>query len=120
MLVHFSNHDAGRDLMKDCIWKVSPEGGFIARKSDNPKQLVLIKPTPELGTLKDWIVKKLSDRPYRWAELSHLLKSEIWLDKHLKEIIAGLKKENILLASDYSGRFSQKANPLLTLNNAQA
>lgn len=28
LLLHLTNHDAGRDLMKDCMWSASPEGGF--------------------------------------------------------------------------------------------
>ena len=36
----------GRDLMKECAWSVSPAGGFMVRRSDNPDQQFLIKPEP--------------------------------------------------------------------------
>ena len=28
MLLHLTNHDEGRDLMKECAWKVCPDGSF--------------------------------------------------------------------------------------------
>ena len=48
LLLHLTNHESGRDLMKDCIWKVCPYGGFYARKSHDPAQAVLITPEPNL------------------------------------------------------------------------
>jgi three-Cys-motif partner protein len=33
LLLHLTNHDEGRVLMKDCMWSVCPEGGYYARKA---------------------------------------------------------------------------------------
>jgi hypothetical protein len=35
-LLHRTNPDDGRDLMKACAWSVSPPGGFMVRRSDKP------------------------------------------------------------------------------------
>src|SRR5262249_33242321 len=41
-LLHLTNHDAGRDRMKDSMWKACPDGGFYASKADNPRQQTLV------------------------------------------------------------------------------
>lgn len=55
LLMHLTNHDAGRDLMKACMWKVCPDGGFYVRKTDDPAQQFLITPEPDLGPLAEWL-----------------------------------------------------------------
>ena len=55
--------------MKECAWSVSPAGGFMVRRSDNPDQQFLIKPEPDLRPLRDWILNRLSRRPERWQAL---------------------------------------------------
>jgi three-Cys-motif partner protein len=32
VLLHLTNSDDGRDLMKECAWSVSPAGGFMVRR----------------------------------------------------------------------------------------
>jgi hypothetical protein len=54
LLLHLTNSDDGRDLMKECAWSVSPAGEFMVRRSDNPDQQFLIKPERDLK--KDGIV----------------------------------------------------------------
>jgi len=114
-LLHLTNHDAGRDLMKDCIWKSCPDGGFYASKSDNPAQMLLIEPEPDLTPLRGWITAQLEQAPKRWTELTNNLRPELWLGKHLNEIIRQMRREGVLVAESYTGKFSQKSNPLLRL-----
>src|SRR6058998_3410154 len=33
LLLHLSKHEAGRDLMKHCVWAICPDGSFYARKT---------------------------------------------------------------------------------------
>ena len=115
LLLHLTNHDAGRDLMKECMWKVCPEGGFYARKSDNPAQQFLITPEPDLAPLADWVRSCLSGGPRRWEELGVQLRHEVWLDKHLSKVIRGMRTNKVIEADGYQGRFSRKANPRLRL-----
>jgi len=115
MLMHLTNHDAGRDLMKDCIWKACPENGFYARSTDNPKQQFLIEPFPDLKPLNEWIVGELSSGPLRWQTLLEKNRLEIWRDVQLNKIIRELRKAKVIEAKDYPGRFALKNNPELHL-----
>ncbi|MFA5240725.1 MAG: three-Cys-motif partner protein TcmP [Phycisphaerae bacterium] len=110
-LLHLSDHEAGRDLMKEVIWKCCPDGGYYARKRDDPNQQYLITPEPDLRPLENWLISKLREKRYTWVELQELLREEIWLNKHLWYIIGKLIKEKRLSPINYEGRFSQKANP---------
>jgi hypothetical protein len=44
----------GVNLVKECAWSVTPAGGFMVRRSDNPDQQFLIKPQPDLRPLRDF------------------------------------------------------------------
>ena len=44
VLLHASNHPRGRELMKESMWAVVPDGSFKAFERDTPDQLVLIEP----------------------------------------------------------------------------
>lgn len=114
-LLHLTNHDAGRDLMKECIWKACPDGGYCASKSDNPHQLLLIEPEPDLERLRDWVVDSLSDRPWYWQDLTDELREELWLGKHLNQVIRAMRQNEEIIADDYEGRFAQTNNPRLRL-----
>lgn len=117
MLLHLTNHAAGRDLMKECIWKACPEGGFLVRVTDNPAQQYLVTPTPDLTPLRKWVVDKLSIRSSRWQDLMEDLRAEIWRKVQLNEVIRGLRKERVLDGRKYENqrRFVPKQNPELYL-----
>lgn len=115
VLLHLTNHPDGRDLMKDCIWKVAPDGGFYARKSVDPGQLVLITPEPNLAPLRDWVIATLKEGPRRWKGLQALLREELWRETHLNRTVIALKKEGVIESRDPDQQFSAKANPILLL-----
>ncbi len=116
-LLHLTNHPSGRDLMKECIWKACPDGGYYASKSDNPDQMLLIEPEPNLQPLCRWIESQLENGPKRWNELTENLRSELWIGKQLNKCISEMKKDKIIspIPNSYSGKFSMKNNPLLQL-----
>lgn len=113
MLVHFTNHEDGRDLMKDAMWKVCP--GFRARRSDNPGQTMLLEVEPDLTRLEEWVLSALAYGPLRWPELTTKVRGELWRNTHLNEAIRSLRKSKRIVASEFVGRFSEKAMPLLSL-----
>ncbi len=119
ILAHFTNSDKGRDVMKNVIWKICPDGGFYARSSEDPRQAVLITPEPDLKPLETWLHDQLKDGSERWQKLDQRLLSELWLPKHLAQIIRKYRRDGLISAEEYSGRFSKKANPLLTLKGEQ-
>jgi hypothetical protein len=104
VLLHLTNSDHGRDLMKECAWSVSPAGGFLVRRSDNPDQQFLIKPEPDLRPLRQWVVERLSRRPEKWQDLHTAARPEWWLPKHVNEVVRGLKDEGVLTADPVPGR----------------
>lgn len=115
LLLHLTNHDDGRDLIKNVLWNCCPEGGWFARKSDDPKQYRLFNPEPDLCSLHNWVVDKLKSKDYTWNELAELVREEIWLPKHLWQIVRELRKDGRIEPLNFEGRFSQKSNPTLRL-----
>jgi hypothetical protein len=116
VLLHLTNSDDGRDLMKECAWSASPAGEFLVRRSDNPDQQFLIEPEPDLQPLRDWVVARLSLRPERWQDLHGAVRAEWWLKKHVNAVVQALKEEGIITADRVPGRrFSAAANPVLRL-----
>ncbi|ABW66089.1 three-Cys-motif partner protein TcmP [Desulfosudis oleivorans] len=113
MLMHLTNHDSGRNLMKDCVWKACPENGYYARAKDDPKQQFLIRPEPDLKPLEDWVIKILSSGPTKWKDLLEQNLSEIWRDTHLNKVIKQCRKSGRIGARNYEGRFALTNNPEL-------
>ena len=113
VMLHLTNHAAGRDLMKSCVWKVCPDGTYCARKGDNPRQELLITPMPDLSPLKDWIETELQDGPMRWQELDERLRGQLWLSAHLNKVLREMRRNVEITATDFASPFSRKTNPLL-------
>ncbi len=114
-LLHLTKHAAGRDLMKECMWKACPHGGFYASKSDSPSQVILIETEPNLRPLRDWVVGRLSTGPKRWQTLTDEVREELWLGKHLNEVIRSMRRAKEIVAEQYTGQFAHSNNPLLRL-----
>jgi len=110
LLVHLTNHDAGRDLMKDCIWQVCPDGGFHARKSDDPKQEYLIKPEPDLSPLREWVLARL---PRRWKSLEEELRETLWRAPHLNSVVRDMRNAGTIDGRGYTGKFLPSRDPEL-------
>lgn len=116
-LLHLTKSDEGRDLMKTCLWKVCPAEGYFARVTDNPKQQYLIRPEPDLLPLRKWVLQQLKEGPKRWLQLTGKVRDEIWLGKHLNEVIRDLRNEGKIEPSDAlgTGIFAERNSPILTL-----
>jgi three-Cys-motif partner protein len=111
-LLHLTNHPDGRDLMKECMWKACPDGGFYASKSDNPRQQVWVSPEPDFVPLRAWVVKQLETGPMDWQKLSTLLREELWLETHLNQVLRSMRNEVAIKAR---GTFGPKQNPRISL-----
>jgi three-Cys-motif partner protein len=119
LLLHLSKHEAGRDLMKDCMWAICPDGGFYARKTNNQAQQVLIEPEPDLAPLRRWVLDQLDDEPKRWSALEAGVRDLMWRIPHLNTVVRTLRNEEIIDATEYQGAFSRRADWLLTLRETQ-
>lgn len=115
-LLHLTNADAGRDLMKECIWKVCPDGGFYARKKDDPLQGLLITPEPNLRPLEEWVLSELRSSQQTWQTLLIKNKSSLYLDKHLNSVIRELRKSNKINGINCK-KFTPGNNPTLIIND---
>jgi len=113
-LFHLTNNDAGRDLMKECVWSACPEDGYYARKSDHPDQEFLIERKPDLTLLRTWVLNHLGSGPKHWQTLTDMVRPEIWKSTHLNEIIKALKDEG-KIEGEEGVKFQPSGNPLLTL-----
>ena len=114
MLVHYTNHNKGRDLMKRCFWNVFPDGDFRARQMDNPDQQLLFSKAPDFRPLEGWICEKLAKRPYRLKKLHELIRPQYWLETHVNKTIRVLEENDDVIASD-GRKIILKSNPLLSL-----
>lgn len=119
-LLHLTKNDAGRDLMKETVWKACPDGGYYARKSDDPGQQMLIMPEPDLTQLREWVLGRLRERPHRWQELHELIRPQNWLAKHINEVVRTLRRDKSIEPFDYRGeeRFTPSNNPNLKVRGA--
>ena len=115
-LLHLTNHEQGRDLMKECIWKACPDGGYFVRQSDDPSQQRLIKPEPDWEPIQDWVRFQLHSQPRRWQELHDLVRHELWLKQHINKVVRNFRKTQEIVAEVPAGRtFNPASNPLLRL-----
>jgi three-Cys-motif partner protein len=111
LLLHLSNHDDGRDLMKDCIWKCCPEGEFYAWQSTNFAQQTLLTAEPDLKPLRLWTLQNLEGTGLHWEALVEKLRETLWRATHLNSVLRDLKKESAI--SFVGEKFARTANPLL-------
>ena len=118
LLVHLTNHDAGRDLMKRCLWDVCPDGGYYVRSGDvNPRHF-LITPKPDLTALREWVSGRLGSRRRRWWDLLEDIRPEIWQESQVNRLIRSMHRRGIIRADRYDGSFGPKANPRLYLSHS--
>ena len=114
-LIHFTNHEKGRDLMKECVWKIAPVDGFTVFRSLDPQRPHLIRLRPDLQPVTEWVRTSLRRRPQRWKHLVSRVRDTLWLPKHLNEVIRKMHRAAEIEGSDYTGRFAARNDPLLRL-----
>lgn len=114
-LVHYSNHPAGRDLMKDCLWRICPDGDFYVRKNEDYRQQLLLSPEPNLDELEQLVLESLGERPCKWSDLTARIRPLIWRSTHLNAVIRKLRGEGRIVGSHHQGKFAQSNDPLLSL-----
>ena len=114
VLLHASNHPRGRELMKESMWAVVPDGSFAAFERDTPDQLILIEPKPNLEPLKDLLWENFAGQQVYMAEIYDWLLRELYLEKHVHQVLRGYRNQKIVNFSDYEGRFAFSSNPLVS------
>ena len=114
VLLHATNHRRGRELIKEAMWPVTPDGSFTAFERHDPNQLVLIEPDPDLRPLKDRLWRHFWGRQVRMNDIYDWLLGELYLKKHVHQILRHYRKRAFVEFTDYSGRFGFGKNPLVS------
>ena len=114
VLLHATNHRKGRELMKDAMWSVTPDGSFTAFERHDPSQLVLIEPEPDLTPLKNRLWKHFLGRQVRMNEIYDWLLSELYLKKHVHQVLRYYRKQGVAEFTGYTGKFAFGKNPLVS------
>ena len=110
VLLHASNHRKGRNVMKESMWAVVPDGSFTAYERDNPDQLVLIEPKPDLRPLKDLLWKHFAGKRLRMDRIYDWLLGELYLEKHVRGVLREFRKQGFIKCDDYGRRFALRKN----------
>ena len=111
-LIHATNHRSGRELMKNTMWRIIPDGSFSANEKDSPNQPVLLIPEPNLSPLEEKLMKDFSGRTVNMNTLYDWLLKETYVEKHLHSVLRNLRNSKKILATDYGDRFAFKYNPI--------
>lgn len=113
ILVHAANHPTAREKMKGAIWSVVPDGSFTAYERDNPEQLTLIGPEPDLKTLEKIIWEKFHGKRVRTKEIEDFaLNDTLYLRTHIRKVLRDYRNKKIATVTGYGDRFSFSRNPL--------
>jgi len=113
VLIHATNHAKGRELMKEAMWAVTPGGTFTAHERGSPNQLVLIVPEPDLHPLEEAILSTFVHQEIRMDKLYTWLTEQVYLKKHLHQVLKNLRHKGRVTFCDYEGRFAFRKNPLV-------
>ena len=97
--------------MKDAMWSLTPDGSFTASERQNPSQLVLIEPEPNLAYLKDRLWARFAGRQVPMSEICDWLLGELYRETHLHQVLREYRKQGFVQFSGYGGRFSFRQNP---------
>ena len=76
---------------------------------------LLIEPTPNFERFREWVIGLLRARPWRWQELQGAVLDKLWRETHLNRMIQQLRRDKVITASDFLGKFSPSKDPLLSL-----
>lgn len=113
-LLHLTNHPRGKNLMKDAMWKVSKDGSFKIFKGDDPRQLALIEPEPNLNPLKNKLLEDFTNKNIQYNDLKDWLIPLPWREPHLNNMLKKLFKNKKIKTSD--GKLVFKHNPIITFS----
>ena len=100
--------------MKESMWAVVPDGSFTAFERNTPNQLVFIEPEPSLEPLKDLLWENFTGQQVYMEEIYDWLLRELYIEKHVHQVLREYRNQKIVNFSDYGGRFAFSSNPLVS------
>lgn len=111
ILFHATNNPRGREVMKEAIWSVTPDGSFEAFEHHHPDQLVLIRPEPDLKALEEMLWKKFAGQEVNVEEMYDWLLGTLYRKPHLHKVLRQHRQRKLIKCSGYSGNFAFSKNP---------
>jgi hypothetical protein len=112
-LFHATNAERGRELIKEAIWNVTPDGSFTAFEHHHPDQPVLVTPEPNLDPLKEQLRNRFAGRQVPLEEIYKWLLDRLYRKKHLHEVLREWRNNDEIECTGYKGRFAFEKNPLV-------
>lgn len=119
VLFHATNAQRGRELIKEAIWSVTPDGSFTAFEHHHPDQPVLVTPEPNLTPLKEQLKNHFEGREVKLETIYKWLLDRLYRKKHLHEVLRDLRDNGEIECTGYEGRFAFKKNPLVKFINKE-
>ncbi len=113
VLLHASNHRRGRELIKDVIWSIVPDGIFEVSERRNPNQMILINPEPDLRFLKDRLWEDFTGCEVKMTDLYNWLLEEPFRKPHLHTILTEYRNNHIVTFNNRYDRIAFNNNPLI-------
>lgn len=117
VLVHATNHPAGCELMKDTLWRITPDGSFAIYQSLAGQPRLFWQP-PDLKPLEDQLLADHEGLEVRYRALEHWLLPLPWRVPHLNQKISELVQCGQIEIGG-SGRFVASRNQLLRFPSRQ-
>ncbi|MBU0614192.1 three-Cys-motif partner protein TcmP [Patescibacteria group bacterium] len=114
VLFHATNHDLGRERMKDAMWSVIPDGIFFASERHHPQQLVLIQPKPDLGNLRANLKRNYSGKDVAIKDLYEWLHNEIYKKPHLHAVLSEWRENGLIKFNGDTDRVPFSQNPIIS------
>ncbi len=113
VLFHATNDRRGREVIKEAIWAVTPDGSFTAFEHHSPNQLVLIVPDPDLKPLENLLWEHFTGKQVRMEEIYEWLLEQLYRKTHLHQVLREYRNRKIIECSGYTGRFAFRKNPVI-------
>jgi three-Cys-motif partner protein len=117
-LIHATNHERGREVMKQAIWSVTPDGTFSAYERNTPDQLVLIVPEPDLKPLKYSLHSAFAGQKVQMTDVDRWLLSQLYLPKHLHQVLRELRDDGVVQFGGHEGKFAFSKNPTVSFSQS--
>jgi len=114
VLFHATNERRGREVIRDAMWSVSPDGSFRAFEHHAPEQLVLFAPEPDFEPLKARLWARFAGTDVRYKEIEDWLLGELYRVPHLRALLREYRDQGILTFSDFGARFAFRNDPLVS------
>lgn len=113
VLLHATNDRRGREVIKEAMWSVTPDGSFTAFEHHHPDQLILIVPEPDLTPLEDLLWTRFTGQQVHMDEIYEWLLSRLYRKPHLHKVLRQLRDRELVRFSGYTGNFAFGKNPLV-------